>query len=60
MGDGLEWDIETAQKLGIFGIWVVWPATKYILMDLLPDAYPENSHVRPDRIIQRVSELVEL
>ena len=60
VGDGLEWDIETAQKLGILGIWVVWPASKYILMDLPPDAYPENSHVRPDRIIQRVSELRSL
>lgn len=60
VGDGLEWDIETAQKLGILGIWVVWPASKYILMDLPPDAYPENSHVRPDRIIQRVSELRDL
>jgi len=60
VGDGLEWDLETALKLGIFGVWVAWPAAKYRLMDLPPDALPENSPVIPDLILRRVSELQNL
>lgn len=60
VGDSPEWDLETPQKLGAFGVWVVWPAPKYILMDLPPEAWPENSHVKPDLIIRRMSDLLDL
>jgi len=59
VGDGLEWDLATAQRLGMFGIWVVWPASKYRTLDLLPSEWPENSPVRPDWIIRRIAEIVE-
>jgi len=59
VGDGLEWDLATAQRLGMVGIWVIWPASKYKLLDLPPSEYPENSPVRPDRIVRRISEILE-
>ncbi|MBT4503356.1 MAG: HAD-IA family hydrolase [Gemmatimonadetes bacterium] len=59
VGDSLEWDIETAQRLGMVGVWVVFPASKYRTMDLLPSEWPENSTVRPDWIIRRIAEIVE-
>ena len=60
VGDGLEWDLETPLALGIYSIWVAWPGSKYVWMGLPPDAYPENSPVRPDLIVRRVSELIDL
>jgi FMN phosphatase YigB (HAD superfamily) len=59
VGDGLEWDLATAQRLGMFGIWVIWPASKYRTLDLLPPERPENSAVRPDRIVRRIAEIAE-
>ena len=59
VGDGLEWDLETALKLGVFSVWVVWPGSKYVWMGLPPDAYPENSSVKPDLIVRRVTELMD-
>ena len=58
VGDGLEWDLETAQRLGMFGIWVTWPAEKYIYMDLPSDAWPQNCRVKPDLIVRHVSDLM--
>ncbi len=59
VGDSLEWDVAAPQRLGITGIWVVWPASKYVMMQGFPRSeLPERSDVRPDRIIKRISELV--
>jgi len=48
IGDNLEWDVSAPQKLGIFGIW----------LDHTGQGLPETSHVRPDRVIRSLSELV--
>lgn len=47
VGDNLEWDIMTPQQLGIFGIRVDRPGR----------GLPPTSAVRPNRVIQRLSEL---
>lgn len=59
VGDGLEWDLATAQQLGMVGVWVVWPASKYKVLNLPPSAFPENSKVQPDHIVRRISEILE-
>ena len=46
-GDNLEWDVATPQRLGIFSIWI----------DRHGRGLPAGSPVRPDRIIQSLSEL---
>jgi putative hydrolase of the HAD superfamily len=48
VGDNLEWDVAGAQKAGIYGIWVDWQG----------NGLPESSTVRPDRIVNSISELV--
>ena len=48
VGDNLEWEVVTPQRLGIYAIW----------MDAHGDGLPEGSTVRPDRIIRSLSELV--
>ena len=60
VGDSLEWDVEAPQKIGIKGIWVVWPASKFANMRSMPDQFlPQYSHIRPDRIIRHVRELLD-
>ncbi|MCH8350685.1 MAG: HAD family hydrolase [Chloroflexi bacterium] len=49
VGDNLEFDVEAPQKLGIKGIWVDWQA----------GGLPVASSVKPDRIVNRLSELVD-
>ncbi|MFC1920404.1 HAD family hydrolase [Chloroflexota bacterium] len=48
VGDNLEWDVGAAQQAGIYGIWVDWQN----------EGLPESAAVRPDRIINNISELV--
>ncbi|MBM3945417.1 MAG: HAD family hydrolase, partial [SAR202 cluster bacterium] len=47
-GDNIELDVGAPQKLGVHGIWV----------DHRLNGLPEGSSVRPDRIVQRIAELV--
>lgn len=49
VGDNLEFDVEAPQKLGIKGIWVDWQA----------GGLPVGGGVKPDRIVNRISELVD-
>ena len=49
VGDNLEFDVGAPQKLGIKGIWVDWQA----------EGLPVTSAVKPDRIVNRISELVD-
>ncbi|MGJ4929867.1 HAD family hydrolase [Bradyrhizobium sp. HKCCYLS2038] len=48
IGDNLEWEIEAPQRLGIYAIWI----------DVHGDGLPEGTHVKPDRIIRSLTELV--
>ena len=48
IGDNLEWEIEVPQRLGIYAIW----------MDAHGDGLPADTHVKPDRIIRSLSELL--
>jgi putative hydrolase of the HAD superfamily len=47
VGDNLEWDVAAPQRLGIYGIWV----------DARGQGVPAGSSVRPDRIVQALSDL---
>ena len=49
VGDSLHYDIAPALELGLIGIWV----------DRQNDGLPNSSAVRPDRIVNTISELVE-
>jgi putative hydrolase of the HAD superfamily len=49
VGDNLEWDILAPQKLGMFGIW----------NDFRGQGLPSDSPIIPDRIITRISELMD-
>jgi len=48
VGDNLEWDVSTPQKLGMFGIW----------HDSRAQGLPPASPIIPDRIITSISELI--
>ena len=48
VGDNLEWEVATPQRLGLRGIWVDWAGV----------GLPEGTSVRPDRIVRAISELV--
>ena len=48
VGDNLEWDVQGPQKTGIFGIW----------NDFSGKGLPHDSPVIPDRIVNRISELI--
>lgn len=48
VGDNLEWEVVTPQRLGIYAIW----------MDAHGDGLPEGSTIKPDRIIRALSELL--
>ncbi len=47
IGDNMEWDVHAPQKIGIMGI---WKQNDY--------ADPEESDIKPDRIIKQLSELL--
>jgi len=49
VGDHLEWEVAAPQRLGIFSIW----------HDHIGDGLPHDTPVRPDRIIRRLSELLD-
>jgi putative hydrolase of the HAD superfamily len=49
VGDNLEWDVAAPQRLGIRGIWI----------DHAGKGVPAGRNVRPDRIIRRLSELLD-
>jgi putative hydrolase of the HAD superfamily len=49
IGDNLEWEVAAPQRLGIFAIW----------FDSVGKGLPEGTGVRPDRIIGRLSELLQ-
>jgi putative hydrolase of the HAD superfamily len=48
IGDNLEWEVTTPQRLGIYAIW----------MDAHGDGLPEGSTIKPDRIIRSLRELL--
>ncbi|MDE2998113.1 MAG: HAD family hydrolase [Gemmatimonadota bacterium] len=48
VGDNLEWEVAVPQKLGIFCVW----------NDAKGEGLPENSGIRPDRIIRSLPELL--
>ncbi len=48
VGDNLEWEVATPQRLGLRGIWVDWAGV----------GLPEGTSVRPHRIVRGISELV--
>ena len=48
IGDNLEWEITVPQRLGIYAIW----------MDHHGDGLPADTHVKPDRIIRSLAELL--
>jgi putative hydrolase of the HAD superfamily len=49
VGDNLEWEVETPQRLGIYAIW----------MDAHGDGLPADSTAKPDRIIRLLTELLQ-
>ena len=49
VGDNLEWEVAAPQRLGIFAIW----------HDHIGDGLPTGAGVTPDRIIQRLHELLD-
>jgi putative hydrolase of the HAD superfamily len=49
VGDNLEWEVAAPQRLGIHAIW----------FDAHGAGLPEGSVVRPDRVVRRLSELLE-
>jgi putative hydrolase of the HAD superfamily len=48
IGDNLEWEVAAPQRLGIFAIW----------FDAAGNGLPRDTHVRPDRIVASLSELL--
>jgi len=46
VGDNLVWDIEPPQKLGIYTVWI---NTKKVIL--------ENFNIKPDKIIQKISDI---
>ena len=48
IGDNLEWEVVTPQRLGIYAIW----------MDAHGDGLPADTHVKPNRIIRSLTELL--
>jgi putative hydrolase of the HAD superfamily len=49
VGDNLEWEVAAPQRLGIYAIW----------HDTLGNGLPPGTTIQPDRIIHRISELIE-
>ena len=48
VGDNLEWEVAAPQRLGIYSIW----------HDHRAEGLPDSSIIQPDRIINRISELI--
>jgi putative hydrolase of the HAD superfamily len=48
VGDNLEWEVAAPQRLGIFAIW----------FDAAGKGLPRDTHIRPDRIVASLSELL--
>jgi putative hydrolase of the HAD superfamily len=48
VGDNLEWEVATPQRLGIFAVWA----------DLQGKGLPDDSDVRPDLVIRTLSDLL--
>src|SRR5262249_36467766 len=48
VGDNLEWEVVTPQRLGIYAIWI----------DVHGEGLPAGSTIRPDRIIRSLTELL--
>jgi putative hydrolase of the HAD superfamily len=48
IGDNLEWEVVTPQRLGIYAIW----------MDVHGEGLPKGSPIKPDRIIRSLTELL--
>jgi putative hydrolase of the HAD superfamily len=48
VGDNLEWEVAAPQRLGIFAIW----------FDGAGKGLPRDNHIRPDRIVAALSELL--
>lgn len=48
VGDNLEWEVEMPQRFGMRGIWC----------DAYGQGLPPDTHIRPDRIIHRLPELL--
>jgi putative hydrolase of the HAD superfamily len=49
VGDNLEWDVAAPQRHGMFGIWV----------DVRRNGLPSEGGHAPDRVVQRITELVQ-
>ena len=49
VGDNLEWEVATPQRLGIFSIWV----------DSAGTGLPDTANVNPDGIIRTLSALTD-
>ena len=49
VGDHLDFDVGASQELGIWGIWVDWRGS----------GLPNDSKVKPDRIVNFISELID-
>lgn len=47
VGDNLAWEVEAPQRLGMAGIWCDWEDV----------GLPRNSVIKPDRVVNRISEL---
>jgi putative hydrolase of the HAD superfamily len=47
VGDNLEWDVASPQRLGIFTVWI----------DVRGNGLPDTARVRPGRIVRALSEL---
>jgi putative hydrolase of the HAD superfamily len=48
VGDNLEWEVAAPQRLGISSIW----------FDTAGKGLPGDTHIRPDRIVASLSELL--
>jgi putative hydrolase of the HAD superfamily len=50
VGDNLEWEVAAPQRLGIFAIW----------FDSAARGLPPNTHIKPDRIVASLTELLQM
>jgi putative hydrolase of the HAD superfamily len=50
VGDNLEWEVAAPQRLGIFAIW----------FDGAARGLPPDTHIKPDRIVASLSELLHM
>lgn len=58
VGDSLDMDVAVPQSLGMKGVWVVWPASKFRHLPLSDVDLPQNLEVMPDLIIKRIGDLL--